>query len=166
SEVMLYRIMHEAPNLSAVPPTLRPLVEAALAKDQQARPTAPQLLHELTRGAAVPAGAQPAPGLDNPTQTILAQNWHPSATAVPSGYPPATGGHRSTAEPPPRRPGSHRARPGLRAGRRRHRPRPRPGQRAPHPERPRDRRVELRQHGPRHPARPDRYQQRRQHGPR
>src|SRR5689334_24635354 len=87
SEAMLWRIMNQAPDIAAVPPGLRPLVEAALAKDPQARPTAPQLLAELTRGAAVPTGAQPAAGLDNPTQTILAQNWHPAATAGRPGTP-------------------------------------------------------------------------------
>jgi eukaryotic-like serine/threonine-protein kinase len=98
SEAMLYRIMHAEPDIAAVPPGLRPFVEAALAKDPQARPSAPQLLAELTRGA-VPAGAPPATALDNPTQTILAQNWHPAATAIPqpgprtgpAAYPPATG---------------------------------------------------------------------------
>src|SRR5947207_10472729 len=84
SDAIRYRIMHAAPDISAVPPGLRPLVEAALAKDPQARPAAPQLLAELTRGAAVPTGAQPGV-VDNPTQTILAQNWHPT------GYLPATG---------------------------------------------------------------------------
>ena len=43
----MYRIVHEAPDISAVPPGLRPLVEAALAKDPQARPTAAQLLGQL-----------------------------------------------------------------------------------------------------------------------
>ncbi len=96
SESMLYRIVHEAPDITAVPPRLRPLVQAALAKDPQARPTAPQLLTELTRGAAAPAGAQPA--LDNATQTILAQNWHPTGGTRPPGgtssraYPPPAGG--------------------------------------------------------------------------
>ncbi|HEX5302207.1 MAG TPA: protein kinase [Streptosporangiaceae bacterium] len=87
SEAMLWRIMNQAPDIAAVPPGLRPLVEAALAKDPQARPTAPQLLAELTRGAAVPTGAQPAAGLDNPTQTILAQNWHPAGPTAHPGYP-------------------------------------------------------------------------------
>jgi serine/threonine protein kinase len=91
SESMLYRIVHEAPDIAAVPPGLRPLVEAALAKDPQARPTAPQLLAELTRGAAAPAGAYPGGG-DNPTQTILAQNWHPTGGTPSRGYPPPTGG--------------------------------------------------------------------------
>jgi serine/threonine protein kinase len=87
SEAMLWRIMNQAPDIAAVPSGLRPLVEAALAKDPQARPAAPQLLAELTRGAAIPTGAQPAAGLDNPTQTILAQNWHPAATAGRPGTP-------------------------------------------------------------------------------
>ena len=97
SDAIMYRIVHEAPDLTAVPPGLRPLVEAALAKDPQARPTAPQLLAELTRGAAAPAGAQPA-ALDNATQTILAQNWHPTGGTRPPGgtssraYPPPAGG--------------------------------------------------------------------------
>ncbi|HEY2269970.1 MAG TPA: serine/threonine-protein kinase, partial [Streptosporangiaceae bacterium] len=60
SESMLYRIVHEAPDITAVPPRLRPLVQAALSKDPQTRPTAPQLLAELTRGAAAPTGAQAA----------------------------------------------------------------------------------------------------------
>ncbi len=87
SEAMLFRIMHADPDIAAVPPGLRPLVEAALAKDPQARPAAPQLLAELTRGPA-PTGAHPAAGLDNPTQTILAQNWHPAATVPPPGLGP------------------------------------------------------------------------------
>jgi serine/threonine protein kinase len=95
SEAMLFRIMHQAPDISAVPPGLRPLVEAALAKDPQARPTAPQLLAELTRGAAVPTGAQPAAGLDNPTQTILAQNWHPAAATGSNWHPAAATGSRA-----------------------------------------------------------------------
>jgi hypothetical protein len=109
---MLYRIVHEAPDITAVPPRLRPLVQAALAKDPQARPTAPQLLTELTRGAAAPTGAQPA--LDNATQTILAQNWQPTGGTRPPGgtssraYPAPAGGasHRDGTPPRGRRHGA------------------------------------------------------------
>jgi hypothetical protein len=83
SDVIMYRIMHAAPDISAVPPGLRPLVEAALAKDPQARPTAPQLLAELTNAQLTGAGAR----YENPTQTVLAQTWHPSATG-PMGAAP------------------------------------------------------------------------------
>jgi serine/threonine protein kinase len=108
SESMLYRIVHEAPDITAVPPRLRPLVEAALAKDPQARPTAPQLLAELTHGSAAPTGAHPR-ALDNATQTILAQNWHPTGGTRPPGgtssraYSPPTGGAPYRNGNPPRR---------------------------------------------------------------
>ena len=81
SDAILYRIVHAAPDITAVPPALRPLVEAALAKEPGARPTAPQLLSELTQTAA-----HPAVGYDNPTQTVLKQTWH--APTPPPGLPP------------------------------------------------------------------------------
>ena len=99
SDAIMYRIMHDAPDISAVPPGLRPLVEAALAKDPQARPTAPQLLAELTNapltGLRGPvrephpdrAGPDLAPVRDRPdggrTRT------RPSAPAGPDPAPPA-----------------------------------------------------------------------------
>ena len=103
SDAILYRIMHAAPDITAVPPGLRPLVEAALVKEPRDRPTAPQLLNQLTQTAA-----RQAAGFDNPTQTILAQTWHPSAPrqdaprqAMPS--PGATGPGPGTSPPPGRR---------------------------------------------------------------
>ena len=101
SDVILYRIVHVAPDLTAVPPGLRPLVEAALAKEPRDRPTAPQLLSQLTQSTV----ARPSVGDGNLTQTILAQTWHPSApgATVPPPHPtvpaPATAppsGHRSS----------------------------------------------------------------------
>ena len=85
SDVMLYRIVHVAPDITAVPPGLRPLVEAALAKEPRDRPTAPQLLSQLTQSTV----ARPSVGDGNLTQTILAQTWHPSApgSAVPPPHP-------------------------------------------------------------------------------
>jgi len=93
-DAIMYRIVHAAPDISAVPPRLRPLVEAALAKEPRDRPTAPQLLSELTHTAA-----QPSVGSGNPTQTILAQTWHPSEPG-PAGPP--------TGSAPPARPRSSR----------------------------------------------------------
>ena len=83
-DAIMYRIVHAEPDISAVPPGLRPLVEAALAKEPGDRPTAPQLLSELTH-----TNAQPSVGYGNPTQTILAQTWHPSAPG-PVGPPPGS----------------------------------------------------------------------------
>src|SRR4029077_4482375 len=98
SDAIMYRIMHADPDISAMPPGLRPLVEAALAKDPQARPTAPQLLAELTNTPLTGVGAR----YENPTQTVLAQTWHPSATGP------------MVAAPGPTAPGSTGARPARR----------------------------------------------------
>jgi serine/threonine protein kinase len=73
SEAILYRILHAEPDIAAVPDSLRPQVTAALSKDPRDRPTAVDLLSQLTHTAA----ALPAASYDNPTQTILAQTWRP-----------------------------------------------------------------------------------------
>jgi serine/threonine protein kinase len=86
SDAIMYRIMHAAPDISAVPPGLGPLVEAALAKDPQARPTAPQVLAQLTNAQLTGVGAR----YENPTQTVLAQTWHPSATGPMPAAPGPT----------------------------------------------------------------------------
>ena len=70
SHSILYRIMYGDPDIAAVPDSLRPLVEAALAKDPQTRPTAQQLLDRLT-SASGPAGRI----ADAPTQVISPQTW-------------------------------------------------------------------------------------------
>jgi serine/threonine protein kinase len=78
TETILYRILHDTPDLAGVPGSLLPQVTAALAKDPQARPTAPELLSQLTRPAV-----QTSAGYDNPTQTILAQTWLTPASRPP-----------------------------------------------------------------------------------
>jgi eukaryotic-like serine/threonine-protein kinase len=110
TETILYRILHDKPDLTGVPGSLLPQVTAALAKDPQARPTAPELLSQLTRPAV-----QPSAGYDNPTQTILAQTWltptsppqvpatPPQARATPSqvpATPPQVPAQRSGARRP------------------------------------------------------------------
>ncbi|MFY1676115.1 MULTISPECIES: serine/threonine-protein kinase [unclassified Streptomyces] len=52
SEVMLYRVVHEEPQLRGVPDALAPLVRACLAKDPQERPGTPQLSLRLKEIAA------------------------------------------------------------------------------------------------------------------
>jgi serine/threonine protein kinase len=65
---ILYRIMYGDADIAAVPDSLRPLVESALAKDPQSRPTAPQLLDRLTSAARRPERIA-----DAPTQVISSQ---------------------------------------------------------------------------------------------
>ncbi|MFI1800693.1 protein kinase [Streptomyces sp. NPDC020379] len=52
SEVMLYRVVHEEPQLMAVPDALAPLVHACLAKDPEERPSTLQLSLRLKEIAA------------------------------------------------------------------------------------------------------------------
>ncbi|MGH3202240.1 MAG: ABC transporter substrate-binding protein [Streptosporangiaceae bacterium] len=82
--------MNTEPDIAAVPDSLRPWIEAALAKEPQNRPTANDLLRQLTATSTQPAGRY-----DTPTQTILAQTWRPAATKpLPDGQPvPATTDH-------------------------------------------------------------------------
>jgi len=90
TEAVLYRVLHNEADLSAVPGSLRPLVSAALAKEQQDRPTAQQLLERLTNPKAMPATTvQKDRVLDSPTQTVLALTW---GTGPMPGVQPATGG--------------------------------------------------------------------------
>ncbi|MFJ9827895.1 serine/threonine-protein kinase [Streptomyces sp. NPDC101160] len=64
SEVMLYRVVHEEPQLYGVPDALAPLVRACLAKDPEERPSTLQLSMRLKEIAAreaqgLPAAARP-----------------------------------------------------------------------------------------------------------
>ena len=90
---ILYRIVYGDPDIAAVPDPLRSLVEAALAKDPQSRPTAQQLLDQLTSAASRPAERI----ADAPTQVISSPSWqtgpepnraHPGEPSPPVAQPP------------------------------------------------------------------------------
>jgi serine/threonine protein kinase len=61
SEVMLYRVVHEEPDLAGVPDALAPLVYACLAKDPAERPSTVQLAERLGEIAAREARGIGAP---------------------------------------------------------------------------------------------------------
>ncbi|SDO62022.1 Serine/threonine protein kinase [Actinacidiphila guanduensis] len=61
SEVMLYRVVHEEPDLIGVPDALAPLVYACLAKDPEERPSTAQLAERLREIAAREARGIAAP---------------------------------------------------------------------------------------------------------
>ena len=90
THAVLYRVIHGDPDIAGVPDPLRSLVAAALTKDPDQRPTARQLLDQLT-GMSV----APSPRVqDSPTQTILARTWQ--QTGPHPGSPgPAAGAVRS-----------------------------------------------------------------------
>jgi len=86
AEVLPYRIVHGTPDIGEVPDVLRPLVEAAVAKDPSARPAAGDLLAWLT-AAPAPApvhDAEPADEDFASTQFVLSQTWQPPVALSPA----------------------------------------------------------------------------------
>ncbi|MGW1230589.1 protein kinase domain-containing protein [Streptomyces sp. NPDC002530] len=141
SEVMLYRVVHEEPQLYDVHDALAPLVSACLAKDPEERPSTLQLSMRLKEIAAReaqglhetrPPVQRSAQEADRPTgrlsgphteqQTRRAPGPGPASrpqgrqTAPGRGVPPRTGGSR----PGPQQPSRGGTQPGKR-------PRPAPG---------------------------------------
>ena len=100
SHSILYRIMYGDPEIASVPDSLRPLVEASLAKDPLSRPTARQLLDRLTSASSRPRNVN-----DTPTQVILARTWqsgaHPSPPPASRPAAPDTVPPRQPAAPAP-----------------------------------------------------------------
>ena len=108
---LLYRVVHGAPNLDLVPPTVRPLIEHCLAKDPRQRPTANGLLAEV--GALQPDGTWLPESLtrtfaqDTPSRPgfawsgpVAAAAAGAGAGAVVAGSNPALAGTASGYAPP------------------------------------------------------------------
>jgi eukaryotic-like serine/threonine-protein kinase len=89
ADAIAYRILHERPGLTGIPLEVRPLVEAALAKKPEQRPSAPDLLGRLAAGAGL--GADPAL---SPTQTVLARTWLPAGEFTSADAEPSRRGRR------------------------------------------------------------------------
>ncbi|MGW1915155.1 protein kinase domain-containing protein [Streptomyces sp. NPDC002076] len=118
SEVMLYRVVHEEPQLLGVPDALAPLVRACLAKDPEDRPSTLQLSLRLKEIAAREAQGMndvrpPAPRAaeaDRPTGRLVdtypeqqrTQRRTAPGTPVPRGGAPARGGAPSRGAAPSR----------------------------------------------------------------
>ncbi|MFF8837779.1 serine/threonine-protein kinase [Streptomyces sp. NPDC015130] len=76
SEVMLYRVVHEEPQLHGVPDALAPLIRACLAKDPEERPSTLQLSMRLKEIAA--REAQGLPVARPPVQRERAEERNPA----------------------------------------------------------------------------------------
>ncbi|WP_404869960.1 protein kinase [Kitasatospora griseola] len=89
SEVMLYRVVHEEPDLSGIPPVLAPLVRACLAKEPSERPPAAALHERLSelaaRGVGGRAARASARAEERSAQAAPAEG---PAGARPDGAPP------------------------------------------------------------------------------
>src|SRR4029077_20087076 len=93
THAVLYRVMHGDPDISGVPDPLRSLVGAALTKDPDQRPTARQLLDQLT-GISMAPMTPSSRVQESPTQTILAKTWQQTGPG-PSGPRPSGEASRS-----------------------------------------------------------------------
>jgi Protein kinase domain len=76
---VVYRIMHAQPSLAAVPDTLRPVVQAALAKEPQDRPAAHEIFDQLT---AAPAAARASAPMPMPMPTVLSPAWPATESGI------------------------------------------------------------------------------------
>ncbi|MFF8397787.1 serine/threonine-protein kinase [Streptomyces sp. NPDC016172] len=106
SEVMLYRVVHEEPQLHGVPDALAPLVRACLAKDPEERPSTLQLSLRLKEIAA--RESQDLAGVRPPAprgaETDRPADTYPERTRRPQGQQGggASGAQRGRGTPPPR----------------------------------------------------------------
>ncbi|WP_087930754.1 serine/threonine-protein kinase [Streptomyces albireticuli] len=120
SEVMLYRVVHEEPQLMAVPDALAPLVHACLAKDPEERPSTLQLSLRLKEIAAreahglpdsrPPAARQPDRPSGQRAAQYAEQRTERRTLQAPAPRPqaPAPGRHPDQARPPAQRPATGR----------------------------------------------------------
>ncbi|MER7675203.1 protein kinase [Streptomyces sp. NPDC096934] len=146
SEVMLYRVVHEEPQLHGVPDALAPLVRACLAKDPEERPSTLQLslrLKEIAaREAQGMADVRPPTQRndpDRPTGRLAEQYAEQPTQRRPQGTPPprtgGTNGGGSRPAPSGSRPtpSGSRPTPSRNTGRSGSRPAPRSGAGRPGP---------------------------------
>ncbi len=70
AETIFFRVLHDDPDVSAVPDQLRPLIEEALAKTPGDRPSAPDLLRRLAA-----ASGEPDAGASTAARRVLARTW-------------------------------------------------------------------------------------------
>ncbi|SFF16598.1 serine/threonine protein kinase [Streptomyces mirabilis] len=138
SEVMLYRVVHEEPQLHGVPDALAPLVRACLAKDPEERPSTLQLslrLKEIAaREAQGMADVRPPAQRNDPDRPTgrLAEQYaeQPTQRRPQSTPPPRTGATNGGSRPSP---SGARPAPSRGTGRSGSRPAPRSGAGRPAP---------------------------------
>ncbi|MFD4318818.1 serine/threonine-protein kinase [Streptomyces sp. NPDC058548] len=104
---LMYRAVHEDPDLASVPEPLRGLVGRCLAKDPAGRPTPEEILDVLAEGARDGAGDRagtvpPPTAVDAPAtpRHPVPPGFGPPQDSIPPSYGPAAGVVPSTPVPP------------------------------------------------------------------
>ncbi|MFE6780199.1 protein kinase [Streptomyces sp. NPDC057702] len=103
SEVMLYRVVHEEPQLAGVPDALAPLLHACLSKDPEDRPSTLQLSLRLKEIAAREAQGLPSARRLDPQEEARQRGERPSGRQAEE-YARQRTERRTGGSPPPRRP--------------------------------------------------------------
>jgi serine/threonine protein kinase/outer membrane protein assembly factor BamB len=85
--VLLYRIVHTEPDLERIPPRVRELVAACLAKDPAGRPTLAELTESLMEAA--PPGNSPPAFWTTPVARLIADHQARFAAGLMAGEPPS-----------------------------------------------------------------------------
>ncbi|QKW33446.1 serine/threonine protein kinase [Actinomadura sp. NAK00032] len=85
AEAIIYRIVHDEPDLTGLPAGLADLVGRCLAKDPDARPGLDDILEELADTAQTTSRWLP-----EPVETMVTERLSPPSTPPPSTPPPAT----------------------------------------------------------------------------
>ncbi|MGJ6965068.1 protein kinase domain-containing protein [Streptosporangium sp. G11] len=93
---VIYRVMNENPDLSALPDTLRPIVASCLSKDAGERPSASEVLFALLETQSDEASAVPLPPA---TPAVTPASATPPVAPAGSGTPPVV--PPASATPPP-----------------------------------------------------------------
>ncbi|MFC8566408.1 serine/threonine-protein kinase [Streptomyces sp. NPDC057245] len=123
--VVAYQVVHDEPDLTAVPPSLAPLVLRCLAKEPGDRPTPDELMRQLRSVAAAYDTQVFIPAQRTPPEDVHRAEGSPEDSPGDSPGNPPAGGHRAGNPPGD----GHRAEDPSGAVRVR-RPRGRPGRRA------------------------------------
>lgn len=100
--VLIYRIVHRAPNTAAVPAWIRPLIERCLTKNPAGRPSADDVLAEVNQLAPV-AAPEPAELTDPPTEGAPPGARGTDPQPVPGYAVPGYGHPLAPGHPPARR---------------------------------------------------------------
>jgi hypothetical protein len=109
-ETLLYRVVSGEPDTDNLPRQIRPLVERCMIKDPRRRPTAVQLLAELSTAQSA-TRTQPAPAMRGAGRAATLVANLPTETAHVAGQAASEASIPTRATPapfPPARPGPHR----------------------------------------------------------
>jgi len=83
-ETVLYRVVHEEPDLRGIDPKLKPIVAATLAKDPTERPAADKLLVSVVQNTL--SGSQAPGGNVASTTLVLDRTWRHGVAKAPSRW--------------------------------------------------------------------------------